>query len=478
LYFTGNSIKKSILNLIMKKTPNRHIVQKAARLVSCLVLLAAYSCKTNDDQVKPVETDKSPAASTLSAEVATKWADMDLFLIRKSAGFSPPVAARALGYAGLTFYEAVVPGIKTNKSLAGQLNGLKTLPKIDSSKTYHWGASANAAAAYIAANIWDNAPDAAKKTADSLRVALRAGYVKETSEDIVKASEAYGVSVAKAIFDWSMTDGGHQGYLRNYPTDYQVPIFQGAWQPTENGRKIPLQPYWGRNRTMVGLNGIIPAPAPLVISTNETSSYFKEYNAVYIKYKSLTQAEKEISVWWADDPSETFTPPGHSYNLAKIAVKTSMVKLDKAAEAFARTGIAVNDAFIMCWKCKYTFNNERPYTFVRRAIDPNWVPFWPAPPFPGYISGHASQSAATASVLAVVFGDNFAFTDDSHVGRVKDTKRNVEFKARSYKSFTEAATESALSRFLGGIHTMQDNNVGLVEGKKVANNINDLKWKN
>ncbi len=452
--------------------------KKVARLVSCLAILTVYSCKTNDDtMIAPVQMDKSPSASTLSAEVATKWADMDLLLIRKSTGFSPPVAARALGYAGLTIYEAVVPGLKTNKSLAGQLNGLRTLPKIDSSKTYHWGASANAAAAYIAVNIWANAPDASKKTVDSLKMALRAGYVKETSEMIVKDSEAYGESVAKAIFEWSMTDGGHQGYLRNFPADYQVPIFQGAWQPTENGRKTPMQPYWGRNRTMVALNGILPAPVPLVVSTNQTSTYFKEYNAVYVKNKSLTQAEKEIAVWWADDPSETFTPPGHSYNLAKIAVKSSMVKLDKAVEAFARTGIAVNDGFIMCWKCKYTFNNERPYTFVRRAIDPNWIPFWPAPPFPGYISGHASQSAATAGVLEVVFGNNFAFTDDSHVGRVKDTKRNVDFKARTYKSFAEAAAESSLSRFLGGIHTMQDNNVGLAEGQKVAKNINNLKWR-
>jgi hypothetical protein len=461
----------------MKNLFNKYNTKKALRLVSGLVLLVVYSCKTNDEQIMPIE-DKSIAASMLSADVAVKWADMDLLLIRKSAGFTPPVAARALGFAGLTLYEAVVPGIKGNKSLAGQLNGLKKIPKIDSSKTYHWGASANAAAAYIAANIWANATDAAKKTADSLKTALRAGYVKETSEEIVKISEAYGESVAMAIFEWSKTDGGHEGYLRNFPSTYQVPVFQGAWQPTENGRKIPMQPYWGRNRTMVVLNSVLPAPPPLVISTNITSTYFKEYNELYIKNKSLTQAEKEISIWWADDPSETFTPPGHSYNLTKIAVKTSSAKLDKAAEAFARTGIAVNDAFILCWKCKYTFNNERPYTFVRRAIDPNWIPFWPAPPFPGYISGHASQSSATAGVLTPLFGESFAFTDDSHVGRVKDTKRNVDFKARSYKSFMAAAEESALSRFLGGIHTMQDNNMGLSEGKKVANNINGLKWKN
>lgn len=182
-------------------------------------------------------------------------------------------------------------------------------------------------------------------------------------------------------------------------------------------------------------------------------------------------------MWWADDPSETFTPPGHSYNIARIAIKNSNAKLDKAAEALARTGIAVADAFTLCWKCKYTFNNERPYTFVRRAIDPKWIPFWPAPPFPGYTSGHSTQSSASAVALEAVFGTDFAFVDDSHVNRVRDTKRNVDFKPRSFQSLWAAAEESANSRFLGGIHTFQDNDTGLKEGRKIGQNINALRWK-
>jgi hypothetical protein len=238
-----------------------------------------------------------------------------------------------------------------------------------------------------------------------------------------------------------------------------------------------MQPYWGQNRTFLAANALLIPPSPLAVSTQISSPYFQQYYDVYKKNISLTQNEKEIAVWWADDPSETFTPPGHSYNIAKIAVKTGNIKLDKAVEAFARTGIAVADAFIICWKYKYTFHNERPYTFVRRAIDPNWVPFWPAPPFPGYASGHATQSSASAVALEGIFGTSFAFVDDSHVKRGKDTKRNVEFKARSFKSFQEAASESAYSRFLGGIHTFQDNDTGLKEGKKIGVNINTLAWK-
>jgi PAP2 superfamily len=445
------------------------------------VVLAAsmfmYGCKTNTGEITPTApTSLSKDASTYDASVPTAWANTSLRLIRLSAGFTPPVAARGLGYMGLTMYESVVAGMVKNKSLVGQLNGLKTLPKPDSTLEYNWLASNNAAQAAMARSVFANTTDVGKKLIDSLETAVRASLVTTSTEAIVKRSEDYGKAIAAAIFEWSKTDGGHEGYLRNFPTSYTPPIFPGSWMPTENGKKIPMQPYWGKNRTMILKNGILPPPPPLEISTTPASSYFMQYQDVYLKNKSLTQAEKEIAVWWSDDPSETFTPPGHSYNLAKIAVVQSKVKLDKAVEAFARTGLAVNDAFVTCWKCKYTFNNERPYTFVRRAIDPNWIPFWPAPPFPGYISGHATQSSANALVLSKIFGENFAFTDDSHVGRAKDTKRNVDFKARSYKSLWESAEESALSRFLGGIHTTQDNNMGLEEGKKVAANINNLKW--
>jgi hypothetical protein len=50
----------------------------------------------------------------------------------------------------------------------------------------------------------------------------------------------------------------------------------------------------------------------------------------------------------------------------------------------------------------------------------------------------------------------------------------VEYKPRKYNSFFEAAEESALSRLYGGIHTRHDNEIGLIEGKKIGKNINDL----
>ncbi|WP_310587568.1 vanadium-dependent haloperoxidase [Larkinella knui] len=403
---------------------------------------------------------------------------MQLFLLRNSPGFTPPVASRALGYGGLALYEAIVPGLPANRSLAGQLNGLADLPKADTRVEYHWAASANAASAQILRNLYANTSAANKALIDSLErftlAELKSGNV---ANDVLERSAVFGKQIADAVFEWSKTDGGHEGYNRNFPADFQVPVFNGSWQTTENGRKIPMQPYWGKNRTFVAANAAVSIPKPLPVSADVKSQYFAQYLEVYTKNKSLTQTEKEISIWWADDPSETFTPPGHSYNLARIAIQTAKADLGKAAETLARTGIAVADAFTVCWKWKYTFNNERPYTFVRRTIDPAWIPFWPAPPFPGYTSGHATQSAATALVLSEIYGETFSFTDDSHVSRLRDLKRNTDFKARSFTSFWQAAEESAYSRYLGGIHTRQDNETGLTTGKEIGKNVNKLHWK-
>lgn len=441
--------------------------------MATVLLAGLYGCSSSSQEVQP----GGKTAATYSAEVADKWAQLTLKLTRTTPGFSPPVASRALGYAGLTLYEAVVPGMPANQSMAGQLNQLASLPTVEAGQAYNWALSANAAQAEIVRHLYANTSDANKVTIDSLETALRTSYAQEEKAEVVERSETFGKAIATAIFDWSRSDGGHEGYSRNFPADYVVPVFNGSWRPTENGRTIPMQPYWGRNRTFVVRNSIMPLPRPLEVSTSPTSQYYAQHLEVYTKNKVLTQEEKEIAVWWADDPSETFTPPGHSYNLARIASTTAKADLGKAAEALARTGIAVADAFILCWKCKYVYSAERPYTFVRRAIDPNWIPFWPAPPFPGYTSGHASQSGAAATVLSALYGPNFKFTDDTHVDRVRDTRRNVDFKARRFNSFWETAEESAYSRFLGGIHTRQDNDTGLKEGRTIGQNINDLNWK-
>jgi hypothetical protein len=431
-----------------------------------LLVLLIESCRTpNNDPVDPAVISKG--AETYSSEVATKWADMDLKLIRASTGFTPPVASRALGYAGLTMYESVVTGIKGNQSLEGQLNGLKTLPEPEAGKEYNWAISANAGQLFIAKNLWPTASDAAKKTADSLANALKNSLIENSSKEVVERSEAFGEAIAKAIFEWSKTDGGVEGYAKSFPADYKVPTGPGKWVTTGTNT-VPLLPYWGQNRNFIASNATAIPPQPLPYSTLTTSEQFKQHLEVYNVSKSLTAEQKAIATFWADGGT-TFTPPGHSYNLATIALKQTNAKLDKAAEVYARVGIAVAEAFINCWRCKYMFNTLRPITYIRTTISPTWSPLIATPPFPEHTSGHSSQSGAVAVVMEALFGSTFSFTDNT----------NVAFgqKERSFTSFKQAAEEAAISRLYGGIHLRHANESGLLEGSKIGQSVNSLLWK-
>ena len=82
-----------------------------------------------------------------------------------------------------------------------------------------------------------------------------------------------------------------------------------------------------------------------------------------------------------------------------------------------------------------------------------------------------------AEVLTDLWGTSFELTDEAHKNRARDDFRKVDFKARHYNSFWEVAEETAMSRFYGGIHTEQDNNVGLAQGKRIGANVNALPWR-
>ena len=429
-----------------------------------------------------VHCHKAHKVSLNEQDVATKWADLSLHITQYTPANSPTFASRCLGYIGLTMYESIVHGFSEYNSLVGQLNQLEELPLPDPSQSYKWELALNAGQAEILRLLYIQTADSNKVKIDSLEGLLHRSLISEDlDEGTINRSVEYGTSVAQAIFEWSKTDGGHRGYLKNFDKEWKHPKFPGSWKPplfAQSFSHHPLHPYWGSNRTFVNKNAELPNPEMIPYDTAVTSPYYQQFLAVYEKDKILTQAEKEAAIWWSDDPDDTFTPPGHSYYIATIAIKAKKPSLIQCAETYARVGMAVADAFIKCWKWKYDFFSERPNTFIPEFIDEEWESFWPDPPFPSFPSGHAIQASTASTVMIDLFGNNFSFIDSAHVGRERDELRDTDFFARSYESFWEVAQETADSRFFGGIHTHQDNQVGLEEGKKIAQNINELNWHN
>jgi hypothetical protein len=281
--------------------------------------------------------------------------------------------------------------------------------------------------------------------------------------------------VAYAVFAWSVIDGGHEGYLRNFPASYVPPVGSGLWVPTPQLNGMPpqsaLQPTWGGCRPFVLPSGdpnrdCAPPPPP-GFSTEPTSPFYLEALEVYDRVNGATAEEQAIVLFWADDPGQTVTPPGHSIAILTQVLGERDATLALAAEAYARLGIAVADAFIACWQTKYVHNLLRPVTYIRDQIQADWLPpLVNTPPFPEYTSGHSVQSGATARVLTALFGDGYAFTDHTHDAR--------GLASRSFASFAAAAREAADSRLVGGIHFRTAIERGLEQGTCIGDRVNAI----
>jgi membrane-associated phospholipid phosphatase len=184
---------------------------------------------------------------------------------------------------------------------------------------------------------------------------------------------------------------------------------------------------------------------------------------------NLTDEQRAIALFWADDPSVTATPPGHSVSIATQVLRAVDGGLDTAAETYAKVGMAVADAFIACWNTKYSYNLVRPVTYIQAFIDADWLPILVTPPFPEYTSGHSAQSGAAAQVLTDLFGRRFAFVDRTHEDR--------GLPARSFVSFFQAAGEAAISRLYGGIHYRPAIVRGLEQGRCVGQAVSALEFR-
>ncbi len=413
-----------------------------------------------------------PLAREFDAGVAVAWFEQLRTLIKETPGFSPPVASRALGYAGVTLYEAIVPGMPDYASLGGVLNGLPPLPSPDAFGTpsYSWPLVANAALAAITRELFPNASTANRSAIDALEAANEALYQPTVDADVYAASLARGREVAQAIVSWSLNDGGAFGYLTNGSPGYVPPTGPGLWVPTPPAFANALQANWGANRCFAIPAGDSCQPgSPPAYSTDPASKFYAEGLEVYQTTQNLSTEQVAIANFWADNPGQTSTPPGHWVSIVGQILNRDGLSLEVAAESYAKVGIAVADAFIACWNCKFRYSLLRPITYIQQNIDPQWTPLLATPPFPEYTSGHSVQSGAVAKVLTGIFGENFAFTDDTHAA--------LGYPARTFPSFYAAADEAAISRLYGGIHFRSAIDLGVVMGRTIGNVVDALPFK-
>ena len=393
-----------------------------------------------------------------SSALAREW--MQLLVEQVQADkLSPPVAARIYAYTGVTLYEAVVPGMSNYKSLQGQLNDMPALPQPEGGP-YNWPAVAASAAATVAKALFES--PSSQAAFDQLRDQQLAALEESgLSPDILERSTAHGQSLGQAIVAWIETDGYLE--LKNKP--YTPPTGPGYWVPTSVSQTKPTMPYWGDLRPLALITADACKPAdPVPYSEEPDSAFYAQAREVYDMSQTLTAEQKAIALFWADAPGMTGTPPGHWVSIVNQISEEQQLPLDKTVELHALVGIGLADAFISCWKEKYTVTVLRPVSYIQEHIDPNWEPLIPTPPFPEYTSGHSTASAAAAEILTALLGST-PFIDTTHVRR--------GLGVRSFASFTDAANEAAISRLYGGIHYRMGIEDGLTQGQCIGRTVMD-----
>ncbi len=420
------------------------------------VLLALAACDKSPDQYAEQAVD--PELYRLTVKQLTDVIVYDIF--------SPPVASRVYVYPNIAAYEIMAKENPDYKSLAGQLHELQPIPQVSQDKAISRPLAALQAFIKVGTALVFS-EDRMDIYAENLHKKYRDMGVPRK---IVDNSIEYGNLVGQHILDWADKDNYKQ--TRTFPK-YTIDNRPYRWQPTPPDYMDAIEPHWNKIRTFVidSAHQFVPV-RPTPFNMDPRSDFYQEVMEVYQVGNNLTDEQEAIAQFWDCNPyvshhqghvmfaTKKITPGGHWIGITSIASRLAESDFMETTEAFALVSIALFDAFISCWDEKYRSELIRPETVINQYIDEDWVPVLQTPPFPEYTSGHSVISAAAATALTAVYGDNFHFEDT--------TELEYGLPSRTFDSFFEASEEAAISRLYGGIHYLPACENGVDQGRALG----------
>jgi PAP2 superfamily/PEP-CTERM motif len=292
---------------------------------------------------------------------------------------------------------------------------------------------------------------------------------------------ALGSTVGQAYIAWRVNDN----------SDVNVPYVPvggpGRWTPDPfNPGQQAWGPGWGMVRpyTLTSSNQFsVPGP-PTLDSQAYTDAYVQVMQKGVATGSTRTADETAIGLFWAYDRVNMGPPPVlFSRNVEEIALQAGNT-LEENARLFAMASMAMADASVAAWDVKFVYDYWRPVTAIQQADtdgnpntlgDPTWRPLGApgndpnaitdnfTPPFPAYVSGHATFGGAVFEVLRDFYGtdmQNFVLTSQ---------EMPIGQESRSFVSFGQAEYENAISRVYLGIHWEFD----AIDGINLGNDIAD-----
>jgi hypothetical protein len=490
-------MRRSTVRATARSAPSR----PAARAFSvALASGALFGCGA--DPVAPRPGLHSIAVATHAERVADetvlRWSSAELDAVR-AANPGPPRTSRGLAIVHTAMYDAwaaydpvaaaTTPVGATLRRPAGE----------------HTAAAKRRAVSFAAYHALTGLYPAQRAIFDAAMADL--GY---DPSDAAPAPDPAGVgrAAAAAVLAARLHDGANElgdepGTSAGPYSDYtgyaavntpDLVVDRARWQPMRiNGvTQRFLAPHWGHVRPFALADGSqLRPPPPRAVDQN--GAYAKQVNDVLHLSATLGDREKAISEYWADGPRSE-TPPGHWCLFAEWVVRRDALGLDDQVRLYFALGNAIMDAGIAAWDAKRAYDTARPITAVRafKAGKPvrawggpgkgtiqmrgeEWRPYQPAsfitPPFPEFVSGHSTFSAAAATVLARFTGSD-AFGLSVTIARGSSLIEPGLTPARpvtlAWPTFSAAADEAGMSRRYGGIHFADGDLAGRALGRQVG----------
>jgi hypothetical protein len=255
-----------------------------------------------------------------------------------------------------------------------------------------------------------------------------------------------------------------------------------------------LTPQWGNITPFAVPSSQFKYMAPGPPKNSDGTYSTKDIATELADTSNLDDFKKAVAEYWADGPRTEF-PPGHMGVFAQFICRKFGNNLDSDTKMFFMLGNALMDASIAAWWQKYKYDFVRPTTAIREYYknDPNginswlgpnmgygtvpsqqWMPYQQltvvTPPFPEYVSGHSTFSAAGASLLALANGsDTFGGSITIKAGSSKfESNTPATDVTLSWPTFSDASNQAGMSRRYGGIHFYTGDYHGRAIGRQVA----------
>jgi hypothetical protein len=232
---------------------------------------------------------------------------------------------------------------------------------------------------------------------------------------------------------------------------------------------------------------------PFAPATYGTPEYARQAQELVDLSANLTDEQKTVAEYWLDGPNSE-QPPGHWMLFAQWVSQRDHHSLDDDVKMFFALSNALMDASIAAWDAKRAYDSVRPATAIplvfkgkrirawggpgKGTVEMDgsaWIPYqptvFPTPPFPDFVSGHSTFSAAAAFILESWTGSGrfgYSATFAAGSSKVEPGVTPASAVTLRWETFTQAADEAGLSRRYGGIHFARADLAGRTLGRLVA----------